>query len=205
MDNKPSRRVPDEKAATQDEIMTAIQCLSDAENLRLQKYARFRIRGLGKASAGRDWRDLVGEALTATLDPDHRRWNKSVTFVRHLLGAMRSISTAWRKAFDPDEADLESDLIRPGQERKEGNVFADIPSANPGGERIVMARQEVDAIEKLFARDSIALDVIGGWRAQMTGPDIKEALGISQTEYETVVKRIRRTVQSAASISEKRT
>ena len=77
--------------------MTAIQSLSDADNLRLEKFARFRIRGLGRASAGRDWRDLLGEALAATLDPNHRRWNKSVTFVQHLLGAMRSISTAWRK------------------------------------------------------------------------------------------------------------
>jgi hypothetical protein len=155
MDNKPSRRIPDEKAATQDEIMTAIQCLSDADNLRLQKYARFRIRGLGKASAGRDWRDLVGEALTATLDPNHRRWNKTVTFVPHLIGAMRSISTAWKNQFDPDEADLESDMIRTDSEGNESGVFAHIASTDPDGERIVASIQEVKEIERLFVNDSV--------------------------------------------------
>lgn len=196
MEKKPSRRVPEEKAASQEEIVAAIQCLSEADNIRLEKFGRFRIRGLGRASAGRDWRDLLGEALTATLDINRRRWNKSVTFVQHLLGAMRSISTSWKNSFDPDEAHLESDLIRTDSEGNESSVFAGIRSTDPDGERIVTAKQEVEEIERLFQDDSIALDIIGGWRSEMTGPDIQEALGISQTEYETRVRRMRRVLRA---------
>ena len=105
------------------------------------------------------------------------------------------------RSFDPDEAYLESDLIRPGKEQNQGSIIADIPSTNPDGERIVTAKQEIEEIEKLFAQGSIDLDVIDGWRVQMTGPEIKEVLGISQKEYETVVKRIHRTVQNAPSKS----
>jgi hypothetical protein len=203
MENKPSRRVPVEKAATQDEIKTAIQSLSEADNVRLQKFARFRIRGLSRASKGRDWQDLIGQALTDTLDPNHRCWNKSVTFVHHMLGAMRSISTAWKDAFDPDEASLESDLVRNGEDLRVASILDDISSTNPDDERVMLARQEIEEIEKHFVRNSIELDVISGWRAQMTGPEIKEALGISQTDYETAVRQIRRTADKHRQKSER--
>jgi len=203
MENKPSRRVPVENAATQVEIETAIQSLSSADNIRLQNFARFRIRGLGRASKGRDWQDLIRQALTDTLDPKHRCWNKSVTFVRHMLGAMRSISTAWKEAFDPDEASLECDLIQSGQEVRVVSIFDDIPSTRPDGERVMVARQEIAEIEKHFAQNSIELDVISGWRAEMTGPEIKEALGISQKEYETAVRQIRRTADKHQRKSER--
>lgn len=189
MEKKPSRQVPADKAASHEEIVAAIQSLTEAELLRLEKFVRFRIRGLGPASAGRDWRDLLGEALAATLD--QRRWNKSVTFVQHLLGAIRSISSSWKKSFDPDEARLESDLMRIDAEGNEHSIFAGIQSTDPDAERIIAAKQEVEDIERIFRDDRIALDVIGGWRSGMTGPDIKEALGISQREYETIAKRIR--------------
>lgn len=203
MENKPSRRVPVENAATQDEIKTAIQSLTPADSIRLQKFARFRMRGLGRASNGRDWQDLMDQALTNTLDPNHRSWNKSVTFVMHMLGAMRSISTAWKKAFDPDEASLESDLIRSGGEVRAVSIFDDIPSNSPDGEWVMVARQEIAEIEKHFAQNSIELDVISGWRAEMTGPEIKEALGISQKEYETAVRQIRRTADKHRRKSER--
>jgi hypothetical protein len=90
---KASRRIPEEKAATLDEVRAAIENLMPEQLLRLKKYARQRIRGLGRASMGRDHKDLLQEAITATLDPDRRRWNKgAVDFVGHLIGAMRSIA-----------------------------------------------------------------------------------------------------------------
>lgn len=138
MEKKLSRRVPEEKAASQDEIQTAIHSLTEAELLRLEKFARWRIRGLGRASGGRDWEDLLGETLTATLDDDHRRWNKSVSFVQHLLGAMRSISTAWKKKFDPDEAYLESEITRASSEGKVPSALPEAPSTAPDAERILM-------------------------------------------------------------------
>ena len=201
MEKKPSRRVPEEKAASHDEILTAIQSLTKADQLRLEKFARWRIRGLGRAKAGRDWEDLLEEALTATLDDDHRRWNKSVSFVQHLLGAMRSISDAWKKKFDPGEAYLESEITRASFEREAPSVLSEVPSTIPDAERILAAKQEVEDIKRLFVEDPLVLDIIGGLRSEMPGPKIQEALGISQTEYETGVRRMRRKIQAAASKS----
>jgi len=141
---------------------------------------------------------LLGEALTATLDDNHRRWNKSVSFVQHLLGAMQSISTAWRKNFDSDEASLESGITPASSEGEISSILPETPSTAPDAERILIAKQEIEKIERLFLDDPLVLDVIGGWRSEMTGPEIQEALGISQTEYETAVRRMRRRIQAAA-------
>jgi hypothetical protein len=94
-------------------VRAAIEGLSEADLLRLEKFARYRVKGVGRMALGRDHNDLLADAIADTLDPTKRRWNKAVTFVQHLLGAMRSISSHWREQFDPDEARLESDLTRP--------------------------------------------------------------------------------------------
>jgi hypothetical protein len=49
------------------EIDRAIKTLTSSDLLRLQRFAKFRVRGLGRAASGRDWEDLLGEALYRTL------------------------------------------------------------------------------------------------------------------------------------------
>jgi DNA-directed RNA polymerase specialized sigma24 family protein len=186
-----SRRVPEELAAGPDEISEAIESLTDVQLLKLEKYARWRIRGLGQANDGRDYEDLMQEAITSTLTGP-RQWNKSVSFERHFIGAMRSISSHWREQFDPDSPQLESEVIRISQEGKETNLFLNALSTDPPAERALIARQDIEEIEKHFVEDREALDVIGGWRSEMTGPEIQEVLGISKTAYETIARRVRR-------------
>jgi hypothetical protein len=110
MEKKPSREVHEETAATPVEINQAINTLRPAELLRLKKYAQFRIKGLGRASQGRNAEDLLYEALNATLG-GNRQWNTSVSFPVHLRGAMRSISSHWKERFDDAEALLEAEVI----------------------------------------------------------------------------------------------
>jgi hypothetical protein len=195
MEKKPSHKIPEETAATPAEIYQAIEALRPAELLRLKKYAQFRIRGLGRASQGRNDEDLLYEALNATL-VGNRQWNTSVSFLAHLLGALRSISSHWKEQFDVDEALLEAEVISTTSEGKAYNPYLNARSTNPDSESILAAKQEVAAIEQLLADDPLALNIIGGWRAEMTGPEIQEALGLTRTEYETTVKRLRRKIQS---------
>jgi len=197
MEKKLSRRVPDEKAASQDEIQAAINSLTSAELLRLKGFAHFKIRGLRQASQGRDWEDLLQEACTATLSGD-RRWNKSVSFERYLIDAMRSISYAWRKKFERDEVSFVPEM-RQTAGGEEQSILLSIPSTVPGVERVSISKQELESIEQLFNKDPLVLEIIGGLRSEMTGPEIQEALGITQTDYETALRRMRRTIQAAAS------
>ena len=198
---KPARRIPEENAASQEEILAAMNALTDEQFLKLRGFARFRISGLGRKNGGRDYEDLLGEALKATLAGD-RRWNKSVSFFQHLLGAMRSISTHWKEQFDTGEGRLGIPVSWPDPYGEENGPLHDIPSTDPDCERVLSAKQELEEIEQIFTDDPLIREIIDGLRDNMPGPDIQQILGLSQREYETAVKRMRRKVRAAFSKSQ---
>jgi len=192
---KRPRRVPDEHAATPDEIRTALDALGEADFVRLEKAARYRVRGLGRRASGRNHEDLLNEAIADTLDPEKRRWNRQVSFVTHLLGALRSIASHWKEQFDADEPRLESEIVRTSEEGEPLSPLDLVASAAPGAERAVEARHELEQIEKIVAGDRVASDILGGMRAEMSPKEIREVLGLTVTEYETAMKRLRRHVR----------
>jgi hypothetical protein len=154
--DKTSRRVPEERAATREEIVVAVEVLTRREHLRLEQYARWRIRGLGRAAQGRDWEDLLREAVADTYE-GARHWNKeSVDFSRHLIGAMRSISSHWREQFDPDEAFLESEVTRVSPEGKQSSPMLNVVSPAAGPERALELKEEIDRIERIASKNPLA-------------------------------------------------
>ena len=195
---KRPRRVPDERAATQDDVRAALDALGEADYVRLEKFARYRVRGLGRRASGRTHEDLLHEVMADSLDPEKRRWNKDVSLVRHLIGAMRSISSHWKEQFDADEPRLESELVRTTEEGELLSPLDLVGSDAPGAERTVEARQRLEQIEKILAGDRIVSDILDGMRAEMSPNDIREVLGLTQTEYETAMKRLRRHVRPTA-------
>jgi len=198
--NKPaSRRVPLEKAASLEEIAVAVESLTGEDWWRLEQYARWRIKGLGRIAQGRDHKDLLHEAIAETCDPEGRRWNKAeVSFVRHLKGAMQSISSHWREKFDDEEAILEADAIRVGKDGKEVNPLLNVASPLPDAERTLAAKEQLAQVERLVADRPLAALIVGGMRDKMSGPEIKELLGISQKEYETEMRWLYRNVRDKA-------
>ena len=46
--DKNPRRVPEDRRATPDEVRAALEGLTEADSVRLEKYVRYRIRGLGR-------------------------------------------------------------------------------------------------------------------------------------------------------------
>lgn len=184
--------------ATEEEVLAALDALTDRQLKALKQYARWRIRGLGRASLGRDYDDLLQEAVTATLAGD-RHWNRATgDFFGHLVWAMRSISSNWRRKFDEDEPYLESEVVRTTPEGKESNPMYDVASPPQDGRRVSAAKAHVEHIEKLVSDSGrpLASLIIGGWREGLTGPEIKETLGISQTELETETRWLRRTARA---------
>jgi len=189
-----SRSVPAEKAATESEIIDSIERLTQAETVRLEKYAKYRIWIIGpRAADGRDHDDLLQEAFSQFLNGD-RRWNRDQPYPLVLHGAIRSISNHWATQCDPEQPRTESELLITREDGSKHSPFEEIASKDFDPADQIEIEQTLERIDKIFAGDDEALLVIDRWRKQMTGPEIKEDLGLSQTEFETITRRIRRTV-----------
>jgi hypothetical protein len=195
MAKKPTRGPTEPEFATRDEIDEAIEALTPGQLLRLKKYAAWRVRGLGRASLGRDGDVLLQDALTSTIagsegSGEGRRWNKKVDFVKHLTEAMRSISGHWRMQFDEDEPHLESEVIEVNAEGEEYSPLEQVASDDPAVDRSLLAKEVVRQIFDLFQGDDEAILVLQGWVEGMSGPEIM-GIGFTKQRYEATVKRIR--------------
>jgi RNA polymerase sigma-70 factor (ECF subfamily) len=99
---------------------------------------------------------------------------------------MRSIcEDQWRRARLESEMlvrdDDVTDVCAPGDEVK-----------SPGPERVVAAAQSLAAIDQLFAGDALALKIIAGLAEGLTPPEICKRYGMSERQYDTTRKRMRR-------------
>jgi DNA-directed RNA polymerase specialized sigma24 family protein len=164
------------------DIARAIHALSDADLVRLKALARLWSRGLPD---GVGWTDVLHEAIARALDGS-RKWPPGVPIVAFLSGIMRSIcDDHWRRARRESEMlvhdeDL-ADICASGEEMK-----------SPSPERVVAAAQSLAAIDRLFAADPPALKVIAGLAEGLTPPEICKRYGMSEREYDTTRKRMRR-------------
>ena len=168
--------------ATPVEAAEAIDALSPRDHKKLVIIARYlwRLRKLNK-----DWiepEDLLYEAITRTLDGG-RRWRKSsVSIVRHLDRVMESISGHWVQQGSVYRETLES-----------AHVLAEIRTdVRPRIEDEIDAREQLEAIETLFAGDGGAWAVLRCRTEDLTASQIKNRLNLSDKAYETICRRIRR-------------
>lgn len=179
--NSQGQREPSPKEnryATLDEARAAIEGLRDVDNTKLMAIAKFfsQTRLSGDTSEAED---LLQEAITKTL-AGTRRWNRSVTILKHLDRTMESDSShiAGKRAAHPTVA------IRTGK-REPKSVRADVRTK-------IDAAEEVEKILAIFRNDSPAMDVLQLRGDGFAASEIRLKLGISEAEYETITRRIRR-------------
>jgi DNA-directed RNA polymerase specialized sigma24 family protein len=164
------------------DIARAIHSLSDADLVRLKALARLWARGLPE---GVGWADVLHEAIARALDGS-RKWPPGVPILAFLSGIMRSIcDDQWRRARREQNVlvrgeDL-ADLCVSGNEMK-----------SPSLERVVGAAQSLAAIDRLFACDPLALKIIAGLAEGLTPTEICKLYGMSERQYDTTRKRMRR-------------
>jgi hypothetical protein len=195
---KASRRIPEVKAATQEEIVAAVEALTPEDLSRLRGFAKWRVAGMGRAAQGQDWEDLLRKAIAATYEGS-RRWNRdAVRFRQHLLGAMRSISSHERDQFDEKEAMLESDLIYTSTAGDQVNPLTAIESTGASPQRVLEAQEKVEEIEAIANTNALAWLIWDGFRSGMNGPEIRDALSVSQKDYDTAMKWLRRKIRPRA-------
>ncbi len=164
------------------DIARAIHRLSDADLVRLKALARLWTRGL-PACVG--WTDVLHEAIARALDGS-RKWPPDVPILAFLSGIMRSIcDDQWRRVRRESEVLVHdedvTELWASGDEVK-----------SPSPERVVAAAQSLAAVEQLFASDPLALKVIAGLAEGLTPTEICKLYDMSERQYDTTRKRMRR-------------
>jgi RNA polymerase sigma-70 factor (ECF subfamily) len=103
--------------------------------------------------------------------------------VAFVAGIMRSLkSEHWRRRDQRDN--------RTG----DGSRSVDLPDPAPGPERSLGAQQELQAIERLFAGDSLVLKIIAGLGQGLSAEQIRGDMRISRTDYDSARRRMRRTL-----------
>jgi CheY-like chemotaxis protein len=195
--------------ATREEIDQAIAALSPAQWQKLQKFAEWKVRGLGR-SAGNRGKDLLQDALLSSFvgaqdNGNGRRWNKRVDFLMHLTGAMRGISSHWPDKFNEREV-LECEAINCDAEGQELSPLdnlgrGDTPDERfqvavaegfqPAAERRLIAKEEIKRIFRMFQDDKEATLVREGWSEGMKKNEIVQKYELTAKQYDAATKRIR--------------
>ena len=188
--------MPDGTGPNPDETHRAIDALTDGERLKLKHFAAWRMRGLGRAGRGRTPEDLLAKAMLRVLEGaanngSGRRWTGNVNFAMHLAGAMRSISSHWKRDFDEQEADLESEILKRTEEGDAASPLENAVFHAPSQERDVVARQQWDLIVARCRDDLAASQVIDGLSRGLTPAEVMRTYGLSIRDYRQAVKRVR--------------
>jgi CheY-like chemotaxis protein len=174
------------------EVDRAIEALTSSELLRLQRFADFRVRGLGRAARGRTGEDLLGEAQLRTLigaeaTREGRHWNKNVDFVQHLKRAMESISSCWKRQFKEKEAYLISELPIHDAEGQEHSPLDNVVSGHASADQRLIEKDEEDRVLTIFKDDPEATQVLRGLLDGLQ----KHEIGLDKKQYAATEKRIR--------------
>jgi len=189
------------QAASVEEVNHAIAALTDEQAVKLRVISNHRHRSLGKRGAGRDPNHLLLDAINALLEGKRHWYPASCDLVRFLDQAMRSIADHLRTAKRHVGDDALDRAVPPPAEL----TFDELAEATPAGtpnpqqqleaeEHETLARQMYERFRAAFDEDFVGQLVYEALADSRTPGEIRESLGLSMKEYETVVKRVRRTV-----------
>ena len=191
---KVKRQPAEPPKATSEQIRDAFEALTEIELARLMKYARWRLRAFGSRNISRDADEFVTDALISLLD-GRRTWQpQKIPFYVCFEAVIRSQTYNLRKrgpedAFDeliplrkPDDSDTAEPL-----DRLASRTFQD-------PERELEWTQIEQLIKVRFADDAEAALMLEAMRSGTTPTAIREALELTQQQYETIVKRVRRAI-----------
>ena len=156
--------------------------ITDLELLRLKTLARWYARGLPPDVT---WEDLIQEALTRII-VGKRQVPDGVAIVAFLAGVMRSIrSEHWQR--------VEGTGARGRSVRSQSaDRPVELVDGAPGPDQAVMAQQELARVRELFAEDPTATAILDGLARGLTAEELRVALGLSDTDYASARKRMRR-------------
>lgn len=179
--------------ATLEQIERAIEILSDAGWIRLRKLASTHLWGtrLGDPDA------LINEALARLID-GKRSWSIGMAFVPWMDSTMKSVANNLRTLKLETAVALAGDLASFGNDPDDDplDIFGQ-DAQTPldtllTDEARVMAERNLSKIEKRFKDDQEVGWILMGLAEGMKAREIQATGEMTQTQYETARKRLRR-------------
>jgi DNA-directed RNA polymerase specialized sigma24 family protein len=155
---------------SQSEILAELKSLTNGQKTALVKKAR-----LYAQATAYGYEDLIQETYSRLLAGD-RKWRRDLSAVPLLSGVMRSVAWDWK--------------------RKDGPLSEDLEIGDDGAEaRGMLARLDVQAVLSLFDDDPVAKRMVVEMMYGAKGDELQAACGLSQTDYESKRKKIRRRLE----------
>ena len=163
--------------ALEDNLVTGMDLL------RLKAVARLYARHLPPAIG---WSDLLQETFARVLDGS-RKCPPGLPMVVFLAGVMRSIRAEHcRRARRLAEAPQALTELEPGAPGR------GVPDPAPDPERSLEVLQELTRIDRLFADDQRARQIIRGLLEGRSPEEIRSRYDMSKTDYDSTRRRMRR-------------
>lgn len=178
--------------ATLEQIEQAVEGLSDVEWIRLRKMASGHLWGtrLGDPDA------LINETIELLI-VGKRTWNVGMAFVPWMGSAMRSVANNLRTLKRQPEVALAADLVGGDDPSEEAIDILGEDGETPldallTQEARVLAAKGLARIEEHFKDDQEVGWILMGLAEGMGASDIQAMGDMTQTQYETARKRLRR-------------
>lgn len=177
--------------ATLEQIEQAIVGLSDVEWIRLRKMASGHLWGtrLGDPDA------LINEAIELLI-VGRRKWNVEMAFVPWMDSAMRSVANNLRTLKTQPDVALAGDLVGDDPPEEALDIFGEDEEtplkALLTQEARALAEKDLAKIEERFKDDQEVGWILMGLAEEMGASEIQAMGEMTQTQYETARKRLRR-------------
>lgn len=196
-----------ERLASEDEIRAAIEALTDDELMRLDKAGRACIPGSDFQDADEVMNEAVRRAIEGCGKKTGRHWPiERVDFVAFLIMTMRGLASDSRDselmaktdhfaAGDDGSGSWTLDRLGHRTAGVEQRLIDDEDEAEEDArvtKRQATASADADRIDKHFAGDQEVAWLVMCLREEKAPSKARIAAGLTQTQYETIRKRMRR-------------
>jgi DNA-directed RNA polymerase specialized sigma24 family protein len=171
------------------EIRSEISLLTAGERTKLIKIASYYA---WKGRTGFEEPDeLVQEAICRVLE-GMRKWPRDLEKLRFLAGVIKSIAGDWNRA----QRQARKRTVPLNEEREVGEARRGQMDYEGTEARGISAKFDVERILTLFDDDPIAQTMLIGIAEGRRGEDLEQASGLSPTEYQSKLRKIRRRIET---------
>ena len=203
MEASPGVQTTEGRVADSEEVLRAVNALSEVKLLKLHEMAEFLAYTLRRQPWGMSADDLLQEATTRLLEGT-RKWKpEKVDLVGLLWGIMKSIVSGLRESAEGQEQiALESDLLVTGPDGKTPpSPLQKVADPRPDPERMLILREAqtqekiFQVIEELFVDDPLPAFIFSERKRGTKGSEIMSVMGLTRQQYDTAVRRMFRAIE----------
>lgn len=185
MDNISTGQKDKLRFISHDEVVRRLLAITTEDSLRLSLIGDIYAAGTGMTGS-----DLRQEAFVAALE--RRRWREDLSLIQFITGVMKSLAHSSRKSEKIRPLDRALATGSTGQEEMDRVQGSE--EGQPEDEAVSDEAERclLENLEKVFQDDAEVLLVIERRLAGDSPSQVKVALGMNQTKYETVCRRLLR-------------